>query len=92
MEINEIVNSTQANEEINERLTKIIELLSECESIADEHKVSFIFDGPSYGMGGSYHPRNQWVSSDCEGEDGWSDSGCSDGDYDGGWSASSQSC
>ncbi len=57
--------------------------LTEAQRIADEAKVSFSWEGPSYGMGGYYTGDKteryfeDWQESDAD---------------DAGWSASSQSC
>lgn len=71
----------KALKEISEFVALAHVNLAEAERIADEHGVSFRFDGPEYGMGGYYRPivegepefngwgvRNQgWVASSQEG-------------------------
>lgn len=69
-----------ASKKIAHLLNTIEGLLKDCENIADDAGVDFSWNGPSYGMGGSYTP--DFESSDDE--DDWSESA--------GWSASSQSC
>ncbi|HET8687662.1 MAG TPA: hypothetical protein VFM18_13510 [Methanosarcina sp.] len=66
-----------ANKLIAERLEVAMNLISECESIADTTQVGFSWD-LAYGMGGWYEPRTGEV-------DRW-------GDQKGGWQSSSSSC
>ena len=64
-------------------LKEIDSKLQEAAAIADEAGVEFRWDGPEYGMGGSYTPKG-WQESD----------GCSYSDYEDkdGWISSSSSC
>ena len=57
--------------------------LNEAQRLANEAKVSFSWEGPSYGMGGHYEgdPEDRYIQD-------WQDSD----DVNAGWSASSQSC
>jgi hypothetical protein len=66
-----------ARQKIRELLTSVNNSLAEAESIAREANVSFMWDGPTYGMGGYFDPnrgKNEW------------------GDECDGWLASSMSC
>lgn len=46
----------EATKAIAEKLAAVNTLIQEAQKIADEHQVSFGFDGPTYGMGGGYTP------------------------------------
>lgn len=46
----------EANEKIAALLKHAEEAISQAESIADEAGVDFYWDGPTYGMGGTYYP------------------------------------
>ena len=46
----------EANAKIAKKLADATALIRECETIADEFGVEFDWDGPEYGMGGSYTP------------------------------------
>lgn len=48
---------------ISAKQADIEKLLQECTEIADEADVYFRFDGPEYGMGGSYEPGEGWQAS-----------------------------
>ena len=80
-----------SSKKIADKLAEIQRLLNEAQQIADENGVSFSWGGPAYGMGGSYHPKEDWNDSGCS-ENDWNDSGCSGDDGEYGWMPSSQSC
>lgn len=69
----------EANKQIAAILTKVYDLLSEAEVIAEKSGVCFRFDGPTYGMGGSFDPAEKGQPNE------WND-------VQDGWFASSQSC
>ena len=76
----------QASAEIAKKIGEARTLIAECESIADQSGVDFAWDGPGYGMGGSYTPRTlKDTVTDPDDQDSWSAS-------NEGWQASSQSC
>ena len=52
-----------ASKKIADKLAEIQRLLNEAQQIADENGVSFSWDGPAFGMGGSYHPKEDWNDS-----------------------------
>lgn len=72
----------EAQGKIAEQLKIVEDAFAEAERIADEAGIWFRWDGPSYGMGGSYAGRGERTD---ETDEEWEDS-------DAGWSASSQSC
>jgi len=79
------MNEQEASEKISDLIAAAYNKIFEAEAIADESGVSFSF-GLSYGMGGTYFPKQkledgEWKSSDF----------CSEGDETG-WKASSISC
>lgn len=73
----------EAQGKIAEQIKIAQDALKEAARIADEAKVHFNWEGPSYGMGGSYEgdPDDRYLED-------WQDSD----DVNAGWSASSQSC
>ena len=68
---------TKADKEIQVKLQEAKKLLDEAAEIARKHNVWFHWDGPTYGMGGSFDPEYT--------EDDY-------GDETNGWRASSHSC
>lgn len=76
------MNQEDAQKELDERLTKIKELLLECENIAEENQLEFEFD-VAYGMGGNYYPHPD--GKRYEGSPGEEDS-------EFGWYSSTRSC
>lgn len=72
------MNKKEANSAISKIIAEVEELISKAEQIAVENDVSFYWDGPTYGMGGSFDP--EYVGKDDE----W-------GEQQNGWHASSQS-
>jgi hypothetical protein len=73
---------------IQEKLAQAEALMKECEAIADAEGLSFRISGPTYGMGGTYHPTKPKKDPKEVDEDGWEESD----DEDSGWQASSTSC
>ena len=73
----------EAQGKIAEQIKIAQDALAEAQRIANEAKVSFSWEGPSYGMGGYYEgdPEDRYIQD-------WQDSDADDA----GWSASSQSC
>lgn len=90
----------EATKQIAEKLREIDVLMKEAETLADKAGVSFRFDGPVYGMGGSYISRkaaieeSDWDNSGCSEQEDWSESTkeCELGSIEYGWQASANSC
>ena len=73
-------------DKIEDNMRRALELLRECEDLAKKHNQSFHWPGPSYGMGGWFHPEDvrketnetykEWYNTDEFG--GWdsSNKGC----------------
>jgi hypothetical protein len=78
-----MMDKQEAQGKVAEQLKIAEAALKEAARVADEAKISFSWEGPSYGMGGYYEGDKEsryfedWQESDAE---------------DAGWSASSQSC
>jgi hypothetical protein len=83
--------SEQDKQQANARIAELVNIakqaLKEATAIADQHGLEFRWDGPSYGMGGSYQGTRPWMSSTekCEADN-------YDSIDEGMWRASSQSC
>ncbi len=78
-----MLDKKEASEKISENLKQIELLLRESELIAQESGVSFRWEGPTYGMGGSFTPKpepkqkyswDSWEASDDEDNYGWNSS------------------
>jgi hypothetical protein len=78
-----MMDKQEAQGKVAEQLKIAEAALKEAARVADEAKISFSWEGPSYGMGGYSEGDKEsryfedWQESDAE---------------DAGWSASSQSC
>jgi hypothetical protein len=78
----------EANAKISELLKQVDVKFEEIAKIAEEFGLFVYWDGPSYGMGGSYTPKSEAYEYKPEyAEDDWEPS---DEDY--GWRSSSSSC
>ena len=73
----------EANKAIAEKVEAAYALINEAEEIADENEVSFKLE-ISYGMGGTFYPKDEYNRYYKEDWDDASESGA--------WRASSQSC
>lgn len=73
----------QAKQAIAEKVAAAYALINEAEAIADENEVSFRLE-VSYGMGGTFYPKDEYNMYYKEDWDEASETGA--------WRASSQSC
>jgi inosine/xanthosine triphosphate pyrophosphatase family protein len=74
----------KANEKIERLLKEAENAINEACRLARDHKLTFSWDGPSYGMGGYFDGQAAVTKKGEYGE-------TYDEDFDG-WNASSQSC
>lgn len=58
-----VTDKSEAQGKIAEQIKIAKDAIAEAERIADEHKIRFNWDGPSYGMGGSYDDEGWSASS-----------------------------
>lgn len=72
----------EANKRIAELLREVESKLKEATDIADDAGVDICWDGPTYGMGGSYTPKRK---------DEFDSSSSRDDEYEG-WNSSSAFC
>lgn len=79
----------EASKAIAEKIAEAEKLLNEATIIADEHDIYVRWNGPAYGMGGSYTPKSDLDEYDDEYDD---NSWCYSGGSKGGWRSSSQGC
>jgi len=82
--VSTITNEQEANEEIASLILTAQTAIQNATKIADQYGIYFYFEGPGYGMGGTYKGKPPNVN--CE-EESWE---TSDEDY--GWTSSSDNC